>query len=269
MKPHIITEESVTIFDIDETFTCPSSHPNFLAVIDAIRDGDFDAAIELANVERAVSKYVSPIGAITVTDGEIFYKDKPLHNSLTTRILSMMSDGFEVTPMLLFLEKLMANPSKTAIDELYLFLEGNSLPITPEGNFLAYKAVRDTYMDIHSGTFSNTLGSVCSVERNQVDDDRQRTCSYGLHFTSLDYAKSFGGSSSPIMVLEINPADVVSIPYDYNNQKGRCCKYTVVAENYDKSEILDEASVMSVKDDVWVDTKGQARDARGRFASRS
>lgn len=32
------------------------------------------------------------------------------------------------------------------------------------------------------------------------------------------------------MVLKINPQDVVSIPTDYNNTKGRCCKYTVVGE---------------------------------------
>jgi hypothetical protein len=32
------------------------------------------------------------------------------------------------------------------------------------------------------------------------------------------------------MILKINPADVVSIPADYNGAKGRCCKYTVVAQ---------------------------------------
>jgi hypothetical protein len=32
------------------------------------------------------------------------------------------------------------------------------------------------------------------------------------------------------MILKINPADVVSVPKDYNGAKGRCCKYTVVAQ---------------------------------------
>jgi hypothetical protein len=32
------------------------------------------------------------------------------------------------------------------------------------------------------------------------------------------------------MILKINPKDVVSIPADYNNTKGRCCRYEVVAE---------------------------------------
>ena len=32
------------------------------------------------------------------------------------------------------------------------------------------------------------------------------------------------------MLLKINPADVVSIPIDYNNSKGRCCRYEVIKE---------------------------------------
>jgi hypothetical protein len=32
------------------------------------------------------------------------------------------------------------------------------------------------------------------------------------------------------MILKISPADVVSIPTDYNNSKGRTCKYEVIGE---------------------------------------
>ena len=40
--------------------------------------------------------------------------------------------------------------------------------------------------------------------------------------------KSFGGER--ILVLKINPRDVVAIPSDYNNSKGRTCRYEVVDE---------------------------------------
>jgi polyhydroxyalkanoate synthesis regulator phasin len=30
--------------------------------------------------------------------------------------------------------------------------------------------------------------------------------------------------------MKVNPRDVVSIPSDYNNEKGRCCEYAVVDE---------------------------------------
>jgi DNA-binding XRE family transcriptional regulator len=33
-----------------------------------------------------------------------------------------------------------------------------------------------------------------------------------------------------LMLLKVNPADVVSIPSDYNNTKGRCWKYEVIDE---------------------------------------
>ena len=39
---------------------------------------------------------------------------------------------------------------------------------------------------------------------------------------------SFGGAR--IVVLKIDPSDVVSIPSDYNNSKGRTAKYQVVDE---------------------------------------
>jgi hypothetical protein len=126
------------------------------------------------------------------------------------------------------MENLMNNPSKRAVDELYRFLEKNNLPITPDGHFLAYKKVRENYMDCHSGTFDNSVGKVCEMERNHVDDDKDRTCSTGLHFCSQEYLKSFGGERT--MIVKVNPRDVVSIPSDYNDSKGRACRYEVVGE---------------------------------------
>ena len=38
------------------------------------------------------------------------------------------------------------------------------------------------------------------------------------------------------MIVKIDPADVVSIPVDYNNSKGRCCKYEVIAEHFNGTE---------------------------------
>ena len=70
--------------------------------------------------------------------------------------------------------------------------------------------------------------TVVTMERNAVDDDKDRTCSSGLHFCSKDYLGHFGGER--IMILKINPRDVVSIPSDYNDSKGRACRYEVIGE---------------------------------------
>jgi len=130
--------------------------------------------------------------------------------------------------MVNFMNNLMQNPSKRAVDELYGFLEKNSLPITPEGCFLAYKKVREDFKDVHSGTMDNSVGRVVSMERNMVDDNRDNTCSTGLHFCSHSYLGSFSGART--VIVKIDPRDVVSIPSDYNNAKGRACRYEVIGE---------------------------------------
>jgi hypothetical protein len=140
------------------------------------------------------------------------------------------------------MENLMTNPSKRAVDELYGFLEKNSLPITPDGHFLAYKKVRNDYLDIHSGTMDNSVGKIVEMERNEVDDNKDRTCSSGLHFCSQDYLPHFGnGSDNRVVILKINPRDVVSIPSDYNNAKGRACRYEVVGEIGNEGDQIDGA----------------------------
>jgi hypothetical protein len=125
----------------------------------------------------------------------------------------------------------MENPSKRAIDELANFLDVGGLPITTDGHFLAYKNVRSNYFDIHSGKFDNSVGKVCEMKRNQVCDDKDLTCSSGLHFCSIAYLPHFSDASGGhTMVVKINPKDVVSFPTDYNNTKGRTCRYEVVGE---------------------------------------
>lgn len=152
----------------------------------------------------------------------------------------MLREGFNVNPFVKFMENLMLNPSKRAVDELYGFLEACNLPITPDGHFLAYKRVRNDYRDIYTGTMDNSVGNVLEMQRNAVDEDKDRTCSAGLHFCSKTYLPHFGcGGGSRVVVVKINPRDVVAIPSDYNNAKGRTCRYEVVDElPLDESELL-------------------------------
>jgi hypothetical protein len=139
----------------------------------------------------------------------------------------------------------MKNPSKRSVDELYGFLEKNSLPITPDGHFLAYKKVRRDFKDIHSGTMDNSPGTIVEMERNQVDDNKDQTCSTGLHFCGLSYLEFFGDRNSRVVIVKIDPADVVSIPSDYNGAKGRACRYEVIGEMGVKAEDAFTAPVQT------------------------
>jgi hypothetical protein len=169
-------------------------------------------------------------GHVAIQGSKVFYKEREMAGVLTSRLIEMYQDGFPVEPLILFMENLMANPSKRAVEELYGFLEKGNLPLTPDGHFLAYKKVRKDFLDIHSGTMSNAPGSVVEMERNSVDDNMNNTCSTGLHFCSKEYLNHFGGSDSRTVILKINPRDVVSIPADYNATKGRTCRYEVIGE---------------------------------------
>lgn len=229
-KAHLITANVITIITDEETLTVPSSHMSFGAVKLALGEQDYEYAVHLADAAQTINTFGE--GKVYVQDGVVFYNGHEIHNSMSKRIVAMVAEGSDVAPLVAFMENLLDNPSGRAVNELYRFLEANSLPITPDGYFLAYKNVRENYTDKHSGTFDNSLGSVCEMPRNEVMDDPNQTCSAGLHFCSIEYLQGFWGTSGHTMIVKIDPADVVSIPVDYNNSKGRCCRYEVIAEHF-------------------------------------
>ena len=80
---------------------------------------------------------------------------------------------------------------------------------------------------MHSGKFDNTPGRVHEMKRNDVDDDARVACSNGFHVGSLEYATGFGPKC---VIVEVDPADVVSVPFDCDGQKMRVSKYRVVCD---------------------------------------
>lgn len=210
-------------------YTATADHPKYHKLLDNARNFQWEDFIRNYDLVENITMYVS--GDVQVKDGVIFYKNQIIHNTLTKKIISFMRNDLPFFPLLKFLENLLQNPSMRAVDELYDFLEAGELPITTDGCFLAYKNVRANFMDIHSGTFRNMVGDVCEMPRNRVDEDKNRTCSTGLHFCSIKYLPNFADSNGGhTMIVKINPKDVVAIPADYNNTKGRCSRYEVVGE---------------------------------------
>ena len=227
-----------------QSYTIDTDHPRYKQALDAVRRKDWNGFINLVNISQQVQSYFNGTN-VEIKDGSINYHGQVIHNTLTKRILNFMRDGLPHEPLLNFFKNLMENPSKRAVDELYDFLEAGELPITEDGHFLAFKNVRSNFMDIHSGTFRNQVGDVCEMPRNGVDEDKNRTCSAGLHFCSIQYLPSFSDSDGGhTMIVKINPKDVVAIPADYNNTKGRTCRYEVVAEYKDdwRSKVQREES---------------------------
>lgn len=224
--PFVIQGNNVTVVIGNKPHTISKTHITYQKVVDAIKAGDWDQVKEIIDPKKVVLNYGQ--GNVAVQGEKLFWRGEELNGALAVRMIAMLQEGFDVTPFVLFMENLYQNPSKRAVDELYGFLEKNSLPITPDGHFLAYKKVRDNFLDVHSGTMDNSPGRVVEMERNRVDDNKDNTCSTGLHFCGMSYLAHFGGART--VIVKINPRDVVSIPSDYNGAKGRACRYEVVGE---------------------------------------
>lgn len=268
MFPYIIQGTNVTVVIDGKPHTVGKTHPLYQKVVDSIKANDENAVRAVICPKKVVLEYGN--GNIAIEGDKLFWKGEEFHSSLSVRMIRMLQDGFDIKPMVAFMENLMLNPSKRAVTELYGFLEKNNLPITPDGNFLAYKKVRQDYKDVYSEKVLNKPAvymndtdkeyiktvqngvkveivdgiTTVSMERNKVDDDQNRTCSTGLHFCSRDYLNHFGGER--IVIVKINPRDVVSIPTDYNDSKGRACRYGVIDE-IDKDK-ADEAFTKSVQE---------------------
>ena len=257
-----------------QAYTFDKNHHNYSSLVRHLKSDNvehFEAAYDIAaSVEHFCDGYVH------IKNGTLNWNGIPMPELFSDRIMQMRKEGFEFEPMLNFLNNLNDNPSDKAIVELFDFMQHKHLPITDDGNFLAYKAVKEDFTDIYTGNLDNNVGSTVSVDRSSVDSNRDQGCGHGLHVGSIDYVTSYGGidldnkddnnGGNQIVVCKVNPRDVVSVPTCSRYQKLRCCQYEVVAifdDVFDKSvEVFS-----SKKDDVRVVQYNDAwrEDVRARL----
>lgn len=207
-----------------EPFVISRDHKLFDEILAAANARDEVMLLGLIDIANKVNTFSA--GKVKIVDGEVYVGNEIVHNLVADRIMELIGMGQDFDFMAKFLENLMLNPSYQSRQELYLFLENGNMPITDDGRFLAFKWVQHNYRDVHSGTFDNSVGKICKMDRQKVDDNRQNTCSAGLHVCTHAYTK-FG---ERLMVVAVNPRDVVSVPYDYDNAKMRVSEYEVLYE---------------------------------------
>jgi hypothetical protein len=224
--PFIIQGNNVTVVIGNKPHTISKTHITYQKVVDAIKAGDWETVQSVIEPKKVVLDFGQ--GRVSVKGETLYWDNEEFNGALAVRMIAMLQEGFTIDPLVKFMENLMENPSNRSVTELYGFLEKNNLPITPDGHFLAYKRVREDYKDCHSGTMDNSPGKIVQMPRNKVDDNQDNTCSHGLHFCSEGYLKHFSGART--VIVKINPRDVVSIPSDYDNTKGRACRYEVIGE---------------------------------------
>jgi hypothetical protein len=252
VPPFVLSGDNLSIFLNGNPYNINSAHPNFKKIAAGLKSGLDEDELEgliQASLKEGIAR---AIGVDFKEDGMILMDGEPVSDALIDRYRFMSRNDFPLEGFKLFVQNLAQNPSRDSRKDLYGFLEACTLPITGDGYFLAYKKVRLDYFDFHSGTFDNHVGMVVEMPREKVDPDRNVTCSTGLHVCSRSYLGQY--SYGRVVVVKVNPKDVVSVPVDYNNSKMRVCRYEVVSEL--KDEDRDVIQDMAVKEEGPVTTAG-------------
>lgn len=222
---YIILPNSLVLNHEGTTATIIKEDGRFAQIIEKIKEGKLDEIVPLLNIAQGLEDK-----GFDIRHGLVHVNGEALPDALSQRVLDFYNNNLPFAPLLKFWAKLKSNPSFNSRQMLYKFLEHNGHPITTEGNFIAYRAVRSDFMDKHSGTMDNSVGNIVEVPRSQVDDNPNNTCSHGLHVATLTYASGFGSGGDKVLDVEVSPEDVVAVPTDYDGTKMRVCRFKVVSE---------------------------------------
>lgn len=193
-------------------------------------------------------------GVFSVKNNKVILKgtDVPVPEPILKKLMELEAEKKPILPLLRFWRKLATNPTKEAREDLYTFMEKNNIPITEQGDIVTEKGVsqrRNSFVgdlvDGHTGSIDNSVGSYVSMPREEVNHDRNKTCSAGLHVAAPDFVRN-NWNQKVIIECIVNPKDVVSVPTDYNATKMRVCAYFVAG--YSNKTNRDGNKVVSLSD---------------------
>lgn len=218
----------------------------------------YDLMAPVARVKRGIDSSFYLSDNLVTQGGSVYFGKHLLENTLASHLLSLLDD--DNTPIneslwksyIKFLDNLHQNVDENIRKQLFRWMDyenkaGNGFGITDDGCIVGYKGCEGTILEPVSiftgraivdgveveGQIPNRVGSVISMPRSAVQFDPKVGCAQGLHVGTRDYAVQW----APILLLvKVNPRDVVSVPYECESQKMRVCEYTVLKI----TDVLDE-----------------------------
>jgi len=237
---YIINSNGIVLFIDNKPLKFERGSMQYAKILEKfdLPEAEQDAAI------REVIQKTSPNAeknGFKISPESVSYLGEELPQSLADKVRTIHEEGLPLSLFEKFWQNLQLNPSASSVRELYEFLSYKELPLTEDGCFLAYKGLDSDFWSISgnketkvikgqvngSGNIFNGVGEKIEVRRWDVDDNRANHCSFGLHVGSLNYARGFARGT--VVVVKINPKDVVSVPDDCNCQKCRVSAYEVVS----------------------------------------
>ena len=219
---------------------------------------------------------------------KVFLNGDQVQNKAIDYLFHLQITGRNYFKIENFIKKLFENPNNSTISDLFNFVQKNKMPICEDGDFLAYKVVESDYTS--RGNTLNEVGKEISpvLSWEEVDTNRNNTCYTGYHFCSWTYIDgAFQGlkgirlKKQRLLVLKINPANVASIPNDYQDSKGRATTYFIQEEyNIEETKESKQEDFLTKKEDKQyieqIEVTPQSgfkaynvRDKKGRFVKMS
>lgn len=222
------------------------SHPFFEDILEGVREGD-ESVLDLFDLGATASKMFEPLSErVSVSNGRLYIDGDEADSSITHQVLRFIEQGLldEAGALVAFIENVLANPNEHSRGMLYDWLAAQGdFTLDPDGYIIGYKGVRSSASDpgvfesIHSGRaivnglevegrIPQTVGDVIEMPRSAVQHDPGVGCHSGLHVGTFDYANGF--AQGALLLVRVNPRDVVSVPTDCGAAKMRTCRYEVV-----------------------------------------
>ena len=266
--------------DVEASITSDAaSYADAVAYLSSARPEDLDAATVRALVDprTSVESYITRVSdRVSFRGSELLFDGDPVDNSLASTIIRLAAEdeSGDPTKLIKFLENLMTNPSEHSREQLYDWIAPRNITITQDGHFLAYKGLYEDFTSINAGPgivnnveytvsthLDNSPGNVVEFSRSKVVANSSIGCAVGLHAGTHEYASGF--AQGKLVLVKINPRDVVSVPTDCDAQKLRVCRYEVLEEVQEKvdrvlwdSSPIEEDSVPEYDEDesdLWDD----------------
>lgn len=247
---------NLTVVHNGEMYVADETHTNWDAILRGVLADD-ESVIPLFDISQTVaSRFENLSERVSVRNGNLFFDGDLVDNSLTRQVIRFVEEGVDdFMPLVKFFEKVQTNPSNNSREQLFRWLSERDFSITPEGDFLAYKGVKKSdeegvYLSVHAGhaisdgveyrndQIPNRVGSIVEMPRSEVQDDPDVACHTGLHAGTYEYASSFVYNGA-LLLVEINPRDVVSVPRDSSDQKIRACRYKVIQVIENEAPLTD------------------------------
>lgn len=241
------TSQSITLFYSDgEIDTVPDNHANFTTLLDYLQATTAAGAVPddetiqgLVHFAASIASELSAVSSrFALAGNRITFDGIKIRKGVSKHILRMYRAGDDNWKAIVrFLQRLSLNPSETARENAFAYLDRHDITITTDGQLILYKGVKTDSGSIHHGaayvngaahhgSIPNPVGAVVTMPRDMVNPDRMIGCSHGLHAGTWNYASNFAQGMT-LKVL-VHPRDIVSVPEDCNEQKVRVSRYRVL-----------------------------------------